>query len=271
MPGVIVDDASMLDHSLVFDYFWAAPAFLQLLLAALLYRHKLQLQYPWFFAHAVFVGVTDLLLFYFYKAKWVDNTLYSYSDSTQVLCLAILRFGVIYEIFTSVSKAYPTLKNVGDALFRWGTVVLVLLAVAFAFFTGASPFGARIIMAFHLIRRTVNVVQCGLLLTLLLLASYLKLSWRSYSFGIAVGMGINSAVRLLEATVRTQIAHYTLTPSQEAVGVVLNFATMAVYHLCVLLWIGYLFLPQPQAQRVEVIQPTDLESWNAELERLVQR
>jgi hypothetical protein len=54
-------------------------------------------------------------------------------------------------------------------------------------------------------------------------------------------------------------------------GVALNFFTMSIYHLCVLLWLGYLFVPEPAVQHIEVLPSSDLESWNDELERLLQR
>jgi hypothetical protein len=262
----------MLPHSLLFNYLWIAPALLQLLLAGLLIRKQLYKEFPWFFAHALFVGTTDLMLYYFLRASWADNTFYVIADSTQMVCLAILRFGVIYEIYRSVLKRYPALESTGDSLFRIGTAVLVVLGVGIALYTGPIPYGSGWASGFETVRRTVQIVQCGLLLLLLWFARYLRLSWRNYSFGIAVGLGINASVRLLEAAIRTQVFRYPLPQeTYQHIVVRLNLITMSIYHVCLLLWIGYLFLPEPALQGLERIHSSDLQLWNDELERLVER
>jgi hypothetical protein len=262
----------MLPHSLLFNYLWIAPALLQLILAALLIYKGWHKDFPWFFSHALFVGTTDLVLYYFLRASWIDNNSYLIADSTQIVCLAILRFGIIYEIYSNVSKRYPALESTGNSLFRIGTIVLVILGVGIALYAGPVPYGPGWSSGFDIVRSTVNIVQCGLLLLLLWFARYLKLSWRNYSFGVAVGMGINSSVRLLEAAIRTQMFRYLLpAETYQHIVVWLNFVTMSVYHVCVLVWVGYLFLPQPALQACERIRSSDLQSWDDELERLVQR
>lgn len=262
----------MLPHSLLFNYLWIAPALLQLLLAALLIHQRWYKDYPWFFSHALFVGTTDLILWYLLRATWIDNASYLIADSTQTVCIAILRFGVIYEIYRGVLKRYPALESTADLLFRSGSIALVVIAVGIAVYAGPAPYGLRLLTGFDIVRRTVQIIQCGLLLLLLCFARYLRLPWRDYSFGIAVGLGINSSVRLLDAAIRTQVDHYPLLPRpDQPIAVLLNLVTMSIYHVCVLLWIGYLFLPEPALSGVERIRSSDLQSWNDELERLVQR
>jgi len=52
---------------------------------------------------------------------------------------------------------------------------------------------------------------------------------------------------------------------------VLDFANMATYHGCVLLWFYYLLGPQPVAVKsVAVLPDNNLDLWNRELERLLQ-
>ena len=46
---------------------------------------------------------------------------------------------------------------------------------------------------------------------------------------------------------------------------------MGVYHVCVLIWLAYLWLPERVSQfAVKSVPEHDLETWNEELQRLIQ-
>lgn len=114
----------------------------------------------------------------------------------------------------------------------------------------------------HVLDRAANILQCGLLIGLFLLSSYLGLSWRSYIFGIALGVGIIASVALAVSAIQSQVG-YTY-------NVYLNYLTMVTYHCSVLIWMFYLLAPERSAQYT--VKPTpeiDLESWNQELQRLI--
>jgi hypothetical protein len=44
---------------------------------------------------------------------------------------------------------------------------------------------------------------------------------------------------------------------------------MATYHCCVLVWLLYVFVPEPAPDVVKELPEHDLEQWNAELQRLL--
>jgi len=52
----------------------------------------------------------------------------------------------------------------------------------------------------------------------------------------------------------------------------LYYYTMGVYHVCVLVWLAYLWLPEKVTQfALKAVPEHDLESWNKELQRLIQQ
>ena len=51
-----------------------------------------------------------------------------------------------------------------------------------------------------------------------------------------------------------------------------NFITMAAYHCCVLIWLWYLIVPERKPKYPSKALPEyDLEIWNQELQRMLQR
>jgi hypothetical protein len=111
--------------------------------------------------------------------------------------------------------------------------------------------------------RTVTILQCGLLLFLFLLSNYLTLPWRSRVFGIALGLGIYASITLAVSAVR----FYSGTSNT----LLFDLIVMGAYHACVVVWIYYLAVPErvPQID-AKVWANHDLETWNQELERLLQ-
>jgi len=54
--------------------------------------------------------------------------------------------------------------------------------------------------------------------------------------------------------------------------VLLDFVNMATYHVCVLIWFYYLLARQEAAAKPPgSLPPNNLDVWNRELERLLQR
>ena len=105
--------------------------------------------------------------------------------------------------------------------------------------------------------------QLGLFL--FLFASHFHLRWRSPVFGITLGFGIVASVYL---------AYWALMAGWlfGQKSYLLDFLNMATYHICVLIWWYYLLVPQKSAAVSAVVLPEhNLDIWNRELERLLQR
>jgi hypothetical protein len=148
-------------------------------------------------------------------------------------------------------------------LFRGVTVVLLLAGVGLAaLIPGKSV--SFLMLATDTLNRTVSLLQLGLLLSLFIFSRYFALSLRSHAFGIALGLGTYASVQLATSAVLLYMGSSS-SPLP-------NFITMATYHCCVLVWMFYLLLPERSAYFTRRALPKhDLEVWNQELQRLLQR
>jgi hypothetical protein len=252
-------------HSLLsalFYYLWIAPHILLAVILMLMIRRRLYKQFPIFLLYTAFeLFQFAVLLTVFLRVGSLADERYRGAFALGTAISTALRFGIIYEIFTEVFRDYNGLSELGRVLFRWATIVLLLIGVALAGTHGSGPDGFLVIVP--TLDRTVSLLQCGLLMFLFVFSRYFALSWRNYAFGIALGFGINASWELANTAIRSQI----VTGSY-----LLDGLGMAIYHACVLIWIFYLVAPARSAIRTPKKLPEDnLEVWNEELQRLLQQ
>jgi hypothetical protein len=176
-----------------------------------------------------------------------------------------LGFCVIYEIFNYILTDYPAAGELGARLFRWATILLLLISVALAWYAPASGSG-HAMAVFYVLQRTVSILQCGLLIFLFLFSRSLGLSWRSYAFGIALGFGIYASVTLGTAAIRSQIEATATNLSTDILTLISTGKSLA----CILIWIAYLLAQERQPKvPTRPLPPHDLDSWNRALQRLL--
>lgn len=252
------------------QFFWIASVIVQLAVAVVLIRRRLHREFPVFFAYTIFRASTSGAMFLLYHEHFYVGHLYGYTNLVHETGCIVLRFAVIYELFVAVLGSYPALRDSASSLFRWGTAALLMLAVSVAMYHKLGPYGTVIDYTMNLMDRTVDIIQCGLLLALLVFSKYLRLSWRSYSFGIAVGLGIFATIDLATAAILMESTNIPLAQHHQ-LEVKMDLISMAGYLFCVLIWLAYALLPEPAPQVAEEIPEHDLASWDHELERLLQR
>ena len=246
-------------------YFGIATPLLQGLIVAGMIRKRLVRQFPAFFAYTAFVLASSLGLLALYRLAPNHYPLYFKAFWICSFGWLVLRFAVIREIYQHLFQNHPSLQHLGAALLRWGSVLFLLLGVVVA---GYAPgdFGNRLFAGLHVLDRTVSLIQVGLLVLLFLFSSYLRLSWREYTVGIALGLGIYASVDLGVAAllaqigpqVRPTLGHY-----------VLEFISAGTFQMCVFVWVMYLLIPQRATAGAGFEKAPDLDGWNAELERLL--
>jgi hypothetical protein len=246
---------------LLFFYLWIAPHALQAVLAAMMFHRKLVRKFPAFFTYTVFEVTQFLVLFTLDRMNSVSGDQYVLVWLAGEAISITLRFAVVHEIFSNVFQSYPALQEFGGVLFRWATVVLMLAAVTLVAYSSDSEVN-RFTLSLTIVDRLVNIVQCGLLVLLILLARFLSFSWTSYTFGIALGLGFFASVELGISALRAQygvlVAHDLFAD-----------LSMATYHCCVLFWIVSLLRPERERTRVSSAPAHDLEHWNDALQRLL--
>jgi hypothetical protein len=246
---------------LVWDYLLIVPHLLLVVVFIALLRRGLYRQFPLFLAYIVGEIVQSAIILPMLFSRSTTGSQYAAAYFVALALSISLRFGVIHEIFAHMFRNYAALKGFGKPTFRWATVGLLLAGLALASYAGGHD-PARLDSIMHVLDRAANISQCGLLVGLFLLSSYLGLSWRSYLFGIALGLGVVASVDLVVAAIQSQ-AGYTY-------NLYLNYLTMGTYHCCVLIWIFYLLAPERISQyELKSVPEHDLESWNQELQRLL--
>jgi hypothetical protein len=251
----------MYPHSHLWHYLWIAPHALQLVVVFIMIRRKLTREFPMFLSYTIFQIVQEGGLFVLDHSSSISGSQYWNIYWTGLAISIALRFLVIREIFCHVFRPYPGLEELSKILFRWATVILLLVGVAVATYAPGSD-TQPIFSGVHVVDRAVSLIQTGLLFFLFLFSSYFGLSWRSYVYGIAVGLGIFSSVSL--ATSAIQVRTWPAAGSY-----IFDFVNMATYHCCVLIWIAYLLAPEAARRTVRAVPENNLEQWNAELQRLL--
>lgn len=209
---------------------WIAAPILQLGVAGVMFWRKVHKAFPVFFIYLLSQVVTFLILFPAYTWGSYPQFFYSYW-----ICGAIslaVGFKIIHEVFLDVFRPYHTLKDLGSVLFRWGALVMLLVAVVVAASTPASQQGP-LVQSVLTVQRCVRVIQVGLVLFLLVFSRYLGVSWKQHSFGISLGFGAFACVEMLVVALHT--ADYITPPGAGLINTI-------GYDVCVLIWLGYVLL-----------------------------
>ncbi|HVO64307.1 MAG TPA: hypothetical protein VMT53_25530 [Terriglobales bacterium] len=260
----------MWQESLLVRYLWISSPLLQSLVVAVMIRHRLHREFPWFFSYSVFASVTNLLAVSLFLGHFLDGSGIGYVIFIQELGCMILRFAVIYELFEILIRPYPVLTNTAYWLFRIGFAVLILVGVVLAASYSWAPNDSRIATSINVGDRTADVIQCGILALLVLFSKYMRLSWRDFAFGIAIGLGIYAAVDLAIASILATTSK--LSVEQQTVLVLrMTVLSMSTYLFCILIWLVYALLPERVPKAVTAIPEHDLEAWHHELQRLLQK
>jgi hypothetical protein len=244
----------------LYVYLWAAPHLLQIVLAVLMIRRKLAREFPVFFAYTVFEVLQFFVLFPVMALRQLD--LYANLYYISEVITAGLRFAIIYEIFANVFRNYSSLERLRGSFFRWATALLMITAVLIVAYTPTTQTD-RTVIIMNAVDRTVSIMQCGLLLVLVALSNFFKFSWRSYIFGIALGLAIYDGLKLLDWAIGDRLGSIST-------NAFFTMFLMAAYHCCVLFWVVTLLLLQAQRVRDNAVSPSTLEQWNDNLERFLQ-
>jgi len=236
---------------------WMGSIVLQVLLAMAVLTKRTWRSYPAFSAYVLFTlfgaAVASLLdrggRTYFY-AFWACEAI------GIVLGLAVVR-----EVFTNLFSPHPALRKLATVIFRVAVVALIVLACAvfFAEHGNARGFYRGIVLA----EEAARIVELGVIMFLFLSSSAFGLHWRQHEFGIALGLGTCAAVELFNVTLMTHV-------SQEAAQI-FSLVRSFSYNLSLLIWLGYLLVPERATSSGELPKKAQLEQWNQAVTELINR
>jgi hypothetical protein len=248
-------------YSLVSLYLWVAPHALLAAVGFFLLKRGLHLKFPIFFVYVwyeIAEFIARVTISRFNSGAWYLRVFFiTWAVS------ASLRFGVIQEIFNYVFREHGRVDALARASLRWITVLLLVAAVLVSALAPAQASNS-LIAAAAWVGRGVAIIQCGIVLFLFLFSGILGLSLDSFVFGIALGFGISSSAELAYFAMRTRDISLHM-------GRAVNLLPTGVYHIAVLLWLGYLLVPAREVvQSAKKPSVSDVNQWNAALERFIQ-
>jgi hypothetical protein len=108
-----------------------------------------------------------------------------------------------------------------------------------------------------------RIVELGVIMFLFLSSSAFGLHWRQNEFGIALGLGTCAAVELFNVTLMTHV-------SKEAAQI-FNLVRSLSFNLSLLIWLGYLLVPERTTSSAEIPKQDQLEQWNQAVMELISR
>ena len=246
-------------------YFWIAPnVILAACLVLLLRRHQAR-KYPFLLAFLAsqlltfLVQITTDLLILPHIAT---VTTYRWLLVAGTGLNAAIEIGVLYELADTLVSSRPSLKRPLRAFFRWtAAAVIVIAAIVSALFpaSGTEP----VVQAFQVFDFSSSLLSLGLLLAIIIFTRALRVSWRGLPAGIVLGLGVSATVEMA-ASVFYSLGRPAYVP--------LDFLRGGAFHICAVIWLVYILLPE-RAPKFKGfgLQKSDLESWDQELQRMVQR
>lgn len=158
----------------------------------------------------------------------------------------------VHEIFSHLMQPLPGLGRYGLMAFRWVSLTSVLIALAVALYpTGEhqSP----------LIAVTGGAMRCMSILELCLLAFVivsmhtLRLSPRSWEFGVSLGLGMIAAADLFGSA---------FAFGQSTLASVAGYGSQIVVSLGVAVWLVYFARPKQETLSLTRVVPSSLRRWN---------
>ena len=252
--------SAMTGYGLLFDYLWVAPHVLLFVIAVIMIHRKLVREFPAFFAYIVYEVLQFVVLVYL--GMWNAKYMRIYLAGSVVSCL--LRFAVMYEIFEHLFRHYPAVSDLGRRIYRWTASVLLLVSVVAVASQAAQDY---LSIWLYTVDRGASIIQCGLLITVFAMSRFLRFSWRNHAFGIALGLGMFASVELVVRAMQSHLYSYTAQ-----VNALFNYATMGTYHVCVLIWAIYLWMPEREYRIDLASVPVNvLDNWDAALQRVLER
>ena len=150
--------------------------------------------------------------------------------ATYLLCGFFL-YVTIRQVLHEVMAPLPGLARLATLIYGWLVIILIIVAISSSF----MPFETRAMIGWALqrqIERCVGIMELSPLLFVLVIAGRVGLSIGSRPVGVAIGLGIASAVEFMASALALDI-HDVLSPASVTmqIGRLLAISVWAIYFL----------------------------------------
>lgn len=172
----------------------------------------------------------------------------------------LLGLGVIFEIFQKLLQPYAALRRTATMLSSFAVVFLVGLS-AFVAYAQPSAYRSSLMTAMLVGEEATRILEIGLLMFLFIFSTAFGLHWRQQAFGITLGLGFFVAVELIGVTTR---AHLGLAAADT-----FTVLRMLGFDLSLVVWTGYLLVPERVTVHTEMPKRAQLEQWNQAVMELI--
>ncbi len=231
---------------------------LQAGLVAALFFKKMWRKFPFFTLYSTLGLMGDAAYYLVHK----HQTMYFYTYWVLEGIAVILGLAVVYEIFRHLLDAQPTLQKVARWVFSGAAISLTVLGAVVVVLQW--PSGPRSLSTgVFIVEEAARVAEIGILLFLFLFSTVFGLHWRRYEFGISVGLGIFVSVGLTIAAMRAHLGF--IAPDT------LNMIRIVSFDSSLLIWLGYILVPESVAVQAEVPERAQLEQWNRAMMELIKQ
>jgi hypothetical protein len=236
---------------------WIGGIALQILLTGILLAKRAWQKYPVFAAYIFFNLFEAAATFSVYR----NRAVYFYAFWACEAIGIVLGLAVVREIFTNIFAPHAALRKLATLIFRVAVVALILLACGAIYEQSGNA--RSISNGVLLASEATRIIELGLIMFLFLSSSAFGLHWRQSEFGIALGLGTCAAVELINVTL---MPHLSLA-SAHVFSVVHSFSI----NFSLLIWLGYLLVPERATSRGEMPKQAQLEQWNQAMTELINR
>jgi hypothetical protein len=178
---------------------------------------------------------------------------YVYTYWTVYIAGAASIFFVVQEIFSELMSPVPGLQRIGIIAFRWVSVTAVVISIGAALPIRQSSDIFSLVGT--QIMKCTSIIELCLLAFIALTIHSLGRSFRSVTFGIGLGFGLEAASQLIaSALLARNSALYSIG------NLVLEIVTLSTFAI----WTTYFFLPEAATERSTATLPltSPLVRWN---------
>lgn len=247
-------------------YLWAAPHVLLAIFLVRFLRLERQKDYPIFFAYvlaslAQFVALISINLLLL--RSLVSLATYRWALVVSTGLIAVAELAVLYELANVLILSRSSLGRLLRPLLRWAGALLLVAAVGSSALLHENGID-RAMKVFDALDFASSLISIGLVATLLMFSRFLRVSWRGLASGVALGFAILGVIELAAATLLAKLGH--------SYYVRIDLLRLFGFHLAVLVWLIYMFLPRGSAGFTgNRLDQSRLQAWNEELQGIVRQ